>query len=286
MAGERIDDALSAIHTLEGRGLRAILDSLGEFVTDETGAGAATEDILAALDALGAQPVERQMSVKPTQLGLGLRGNGELVALQNGRSILKRAVDVDAHVCLDMEDSSHVDGTLEVFRALHADFGPRVSTVLQSYLYRSPADLQTLLALEPRPAVRIVKGAYAESSDVALHDKRSINEAFIDMTYRSLEAGAHVNVATHDEALIRRVEGFIRGGAIPPDRYEFQMLYGVRPALQEELAAAGHPVRVYVPFGADWYGYYSRRLAERPANLFFMIRSFIRDSGRKEYRHV
>ena len=175
-------------------------------------------------------------------------------------------------LCLDMESSAYVDATLTLFERLRREGRQEVSTVLQSYLQRTPEDLERLLALSPRPALRIVKGAYSEPAPVAYQDKAAVDAAFRELVYRTLEAGARVNVATHDERILGEVRAFVRGARLSPERYEFQLLYGVKPRLQAHLTERGEPVRVYVPFGEDWYGYFSRRLAERPANLAFVLR--------------
>jgi proline dehydrogenase len=171
-----------------------------------------------------------------------------------------------------MESSGYVDATLTLFERLRASGHHDVSTVLQSYLYRTPDDLERLLALSPVPALRIVKGAYNEPSEVAHQDKADVDRAYRDLVYRALEAGGKVNLGTHDERILGEVAAFVRGARLDGGRYEFQLLYGVKPNLQDRLVREGHPLRIYVPFGEDWYGYFSRRLAERPANLAFVLR--------------
>jgi proline dehydrogenase len=267
VAGETLDGALTALTRLEAKGMTGILDLLGEFVESEAGAEAMTREILATLDRLESLPVTRYMSVKPTQLGLGL---GLELAQDNARRILSRAREVNAQVCLDMENAPYVDGTLQLFSSLYREGFHNVSTVLQSYMRRSPDDLRFLLSHEPRPAVRIVKGAYRESAEVAYQDKPTVDAKYLELVQMGLSGGAKVGVATHDERLIRETLGFAQGmGAAD---YEFQLLYGVKPHLQERLVAQGHTVRIYIPYGEDWYGYFSRRLAERPANAMFVLR--------------
>jgi proline dehydrogenase len=270
VAGETLDDVLKAMRTLQGEGLSTILDLLGEFVATEAGAEAMTSEILRTLDTLAHESAERYMSVKPTQLGLGVSFE---LALHNARRVALRAREVDARVCLDMENVPYVDGTLNLFRTLYEEGHHHLSTVLQSYLYRSMGDLEALLTLEPKPALRLVKGAYRESETVAFQDKRQVDGNYREMLYRGLEAGAHIGVATHDESIIRETEAFVRGAKAK--HYEFQLLYGVKPALQRALVARGHKVRIYIPYGEDWYGYFSRRLAERPANLAFVLRGLL-----------
>lgn len=269
VAGERLPEVLAAVRTLREDGLESILDLLGEFVDTEAGAAAMTDEILGTLEALRAEPGERYMSVKPTQLGLGV---DDELGLENARRVADKAAEVGARLCLDMENVPYVDGTLKLFRALHSEGYHHVSTVLQSYLYRTTDDLNALLELSPKPTLRLVKGAYRESAEVAFQDKAKVDQNYRELLYRGLEAGATIGVATHDESIVREAEAFVRGAGLGGDRYEFQFLYGVKPALQRNLVERGHKVRVYIPYGEDWYGYFSRRLAERPANLMFVVR--------------
>lgn len=175
-------------------------------------------------------------------------------------------------MCLDMESSNYVDGTLELFRALRSRGHDHVATVLQSYLHRTPDDLGALLELDPKPRLRVVKGAYNEPAEVALRSKEEVDDAFVQMVARCVAAGAHVDIATHDERLLTRALAHVDAAGLKEDAYGVQMLFGVKPGLQDRLTAAGRPVRLYVPLGEDWYGYYSRRLAERPANLAVVVR--------------
>jgi len=269
VAGEDLPQALEAIRALERQGFGGILDLLGEFVETREGANAITEEILATLDRLSVEPLDKYMSVKPTQLGLAV---GAELALQNARRVARRAQEVGAHICLDMENSPYVDGTLDLYRALWSEGFTNVSTVLQSYLRRSMDDLKALLAFNPALTVRIVKGAYREGPQVAFPNKADVDANYRAMVGLVLDSQAHVNVASHDEAIIREVEATVRERGLGPDRYEFQLLYGVRLSLQRALRDRGHTVRIYVPYGEDWYGYFTRRLAERPANLLFVVR--------------
>ncbi len=272
VAGEELPEVLVAARTLRKDGLESILDLLGEFVDTEAGAAAMTSEILTTLEAVQQEPGERYMSVKPTQLGLGV--DFEL-GLHNARQVAQKAREVGAQLCLDMENAPYVDGTLKLFRALAEEGHNHVGTVLQSYLYRTMDDLNALLELSPKPTVRIVKGAYRESEKVAFQDKAEVDRNFRELVYRGLEAGATVGVATHDESIVRETEAYVRGAGLGAERYEFQFLYGVKPALQRKLVSRGHKVRIYIPYGEDWYGYFSRRLAERPANLLFVMRGLV-----------
>lgn len=268
VAGADLTEALPAVERLQASGKRVILDLLGEYATDPAVAREITDHIVRTLGALSVLTPIPTLSVKPTQLGLGI--DGEL-AYELGAAVLDAARAAGTSVCLDMENSVYVERTLDLFERLHRSGRSNVATVLQSYLHRAPDDLERLLALGPTLELRIVKGAYREAPEVAHQDKSVVDAAFADLVYRGLEGGARIGIATHDERLIETIGAFVRGAGIGPDRYEFQLLYGVRPGLQDGLAQR-HPVRVYVPFGRDWYGYFSRRLAERPANLAFVLR--------------
>lgn len=272
VAGETVEQAVAVAGELEDSGMLVILDLLGEFVASEAGANEMTREIIAGVGVLAASTRAPAMSIKPTQLGLGIDYD---LALHNARAIAEHARAAGAEICLDMEDHPHVDGTLELFRALHAQGFVNVSTVLQSYLKRSEADLEELLSLDPRPTLRIVKGAYNEPAEVAFQQASKVGSQFRTMVYRLLEGGGKANIATHDERILREVAAFLRGSGLGQANYEFQLLHGVRPRLQRTLRDADHPVRIYVPYGSDWYGYFSRRLAERPANLGLVLRGLM-----------
>jgi proline dehydrogenase len=272
VAGESLGEALAKTRDLEAGGMRVILDLLGEFVADPGGVEAMVREIESGLSSLAGVSTAPAMSVKPTQLGLGI--DFEL-ALSNARRIARCAESVGAEVCLDMENHPFVDGTLSLYRALRQEGFVNVSTVLQSYLRRSEADLESLLRLGAGPTLRIVKGAYREPAEVAFQDKRRVDDQFLRMVRRLVEGGGRANVATHDERLIRELAPRLAGDDSEAVGHEFQFLYGVKPALQRSLLREGHRVRIYVPYGSDWYGYFSRRLAERPANLLFVARGLI-----------
>jgi proline dehydrogenase len=207
VAGEDLEQALQAIRDLERQGLYGILDLLGEFIDTEAGANAITDEIVATLDRLHSEPLDKYMSVKPTQLGLGL---GLELALRNARRVARRAQEIGAHVCLDMENVPYVDGTLALYRALHEEGYGNVSTVLQSYLYRSMADLKALIAFNPALTVRIVKGAYREGPEDAYQKKADVDANYRAMVRYGLDHGATVNVASHDETIIGEVESYVR----------------------------------------------------------------------------
>ncbi len=266
VAGEGLEDAVRVVRELEDAGHRAILDLLGEFVDTPEGVEDMVNQILITLDRLGTEEFERHMSMKPTQLGLGI---SQALADGNARAIAERAQKVGAHVCLDMENHPYVDGTLELYHSLRSRGLTNVSTVLQSYLHRTPDDLRSL---GNGATVRLVKGAYNEPSSVAIQDRSRIEEALIGLIEQAFGMDMHVNIATHDEKLLARSAEIISANGVDRGRYEFQLLYGIKPRLQARLLEDGHVVRIYVPYGHDWYGYYSRRLAERPANLGLVVR--------------
>ncbi len=271
VAGETLPEAIAAVRRLEADGILGILDLLGEMVADATAAQAFTERILEIFPALAEASLSGYVSIKLSQIGQDLPGpGGEPLALSNARRILQKARETSAFVCIDMEDCPRVERTLEQFRQLHAEFGEQVGLVLQSYLRRSEDDQRALLPLHP--TLRIVKGAYSESPEVAYPEKWKVDAAYLRMVYRQLAAGLPVAVATHDPRILRSVLDYAQRNAVPRELLEFQMLYGVRSDLQRQLAAQGQRVRAYIPFGPDWYAYFSRRIAERPANVAFVLR--------------
>lgn len=272
VAGETLDDGLRVARELAGRDRHAILDLLGEFVDDEAAASTMADGVADAIRGLADVPGPRVLSIKPTQLGLGI---GTEVALRHMRALAREAADAGVRICMDMEDHPHVDATLRILGTLHDEGHHHVSTVLQSYLRRTPDDLDALLARDPVPELRLVKGAYREPASVAYPDKADVDRAYRELLATMLAGGGRVNVATHDEALIRYAQERRAALGLPEDRVTFQLLYGVAPRLQDQLVAEGESVGVYLPFGADWYGYFTRRLAERPANLAFVVRGLV-----------
>jgi proline dehydrogenase len=266
VAGERLADALAAIDRLAAAGLTVTLDHLGEDVTGPAAARESRDAYLRALDAVGAAGLGRtvEVSVKLSAFGQALPGGHDL-ALANVEPVAAAATDAGTTVTLDMEESSTVDSTLAVLAALRVRH-PGTGIVLQSYLHRTPDDLRALC--EPGSRVRLVKGAYREPPSAALQDKRDVDRAF-EQCLRILMAGdGYPMVGSHDPRMITAALAMAGGKA-----FEFQMLYGMRPAEQHRLVADGRRVRVYLPYGTDWYGYFMRRLAERPANLLFFARA-------------
>ncbi len=269
VAGESLDEAVAALTQLKAAGYHGVLDLLGEFVDTPAGVDDMVNQILLTLDRMAAEDVDRYMSMKPTQLGLGVSPQ---LALGNAGAIAVRAAKSGARVCLDMENHPYTQATLDMFRTLYSQGHDNVSTVIQSYLHRSISDMHALAQDFPGAEIRLVKGAYREPATVAYQDPATIAEKFLELLDIALEAGMRPNLATHDEKLIEASLQRIRAHGTGTDGYEFQLLYGIKPKLQASLKEAGHAVRIYVPYGRDWYGYYSRRLAERPANLFMVLR--------------
>jgi proline dehydrogenase len=271
VAGETLDECVAVLRSLNDAGLHANTTLLGEATRDETGAETVTAAYEEILDRLVAEGLLANVALKLTHLGLEL---GEEIAYRNVERLVARAERLGTFVRIDMEQSGFVDATLRTYERLRAAGHAAVGTVLQSYLYRTEADLERLLPLQP--SLRIVKGAYLEPPEIAYPQKADVDAAYIRLVERGLRAGASIAVATQDEAIIEHVKAFAERAGIGRDRFEFQMLYGVRGALQRSLVAQGYKVLVATPFGPDWYPYLMRRLAERPANLGFFLRNAVR----------
>jgi proline dehydrogenase len=259
------------VRALHARGLHFTLDLLGESVADAAQARAACGAYLDLLDRLQAAGLPGNISIKLTMLGLDI---AEDLAAEHLDQILARAAAHAAFVRVDMEGADYTERTLRLFRPAHERRPATVGIVLQSYLYRTDRDLQEMIERGAR--VRIVKGAYNEPPAVAYPHKSDVDAAFQRHIECLLDAGTYPAIATHDEAIVRMTTGYATRMGIDRSRYELQMLYGVRRDLQESLAAAGYNMRVYVPFGTSWYPYFMRRLAERPANVVFILRNLLR----------
>jgi proline dehydrogenase len=273
VAGETVDSAVAAAVVLRDRGITASIDVLGESVTEAAAAEAACAEYLVLLDRMAAAGVEVNASVKLTQMGLDL---DPALCERNMRRILERARALGGFVRLDMESSEYTQRTLDFFaQRLAPDFGSCAGVVIQSALRRSTGDIETLIAARTR--VRLCKGAYLEPATVAFSEKNEVDAHYVRLLEQLLLRGTYPGIATHDEKIIAYAETFARANGIGPERFEFQMLYGVRRDLQTSLHARGWRVRVYVPFGTQWYPYLMRRLAERPANITFILGSVIRE---------
>ncbi len=270
VAGETIQDAIRAAREANLHGITATMDLLGENTLVREDASRTTDEIVGMLDTLAAEKVGCNVSIKLTQLGLSLDTD---FCRQNLVRIVRRAAELDGFIRVDMEDSSFTQRTLDVVLQVHGE-SPNVGTVIQSYLYRSEKDVRMLI--ENRVGIRLCKGAYLEPASVAFRKKRDTDASYIKLMKLMLESGLYHGIATHDEAMIAATRQFARERNLPRDGFEFQMLYGIRRDLQQQLAGEGYKVRVYIPYGKRWYPYYMRRLAERPANLFFILRNLVK----------
>lgn len=270
VAGEHLDDALVACHGLSNDGLALTLDLLGENVSTQIEVDAATETYTGILRRLHHENLEPNISVKLTMLGLDL---GDDVARGAMVAILEVAREVGGFVRIDMEGSAYTERTMQLFFELHDRFPAEVGIVIQTYLHRAEQDVRACIDRQAR--VRLVKGAYAEPASVAYRSRGEIDANYVRLMRLLLDQGAFPALATHDPALIRAAQEYVRRMTIPLDSFEFQMLYGVRKDEQMRLAREGYGMRVYVPFGTEWYAYFTRRIAERPSNAFFVLRQLV-----------
>lgn len=273
IAGETVDEAIAAARDVEAVGLAQTLDLLGESVATMAAADTATRAYLAVLDTIVAAGIGRNISLKLTQLGLTI---DRATCVDNLRRILDGAGAHDFFVRIDMENSPYTQVTLEIFETMWQQGYRNAGVVLQSYLPRSLADAKRMNELGAR--VRIVKGAYKEPKGVAYQDKAAVDAAYVEIMKLLLTGGQFPAIATHDPAMIAATRAFAAGHGIAQDRYEFQMLYGIRRDLQASLRQDGFGVRVYVPFGREWFPYFMRRLGERPANIGFVIRAIVNEN--------
>jgi proline dehydrogenase len=271
VAGETLDDAVPVLRRLNENGLLTNTTLLGEGVRDEAETRAVVAAYREVLDHIQAEGLQTNVAVKLTHLGLSI---DEELAQRNVGDLVEHASRVGNFIRIDMEESQHVDATLRIYRSLRESGNDNVGTVLQSYLFRSEDDLAALLPLAPN--LRIVKGAYLEPPEVAYPRKRDVDAAYVSLLETSLGGEGFTAVATHDERIIEHAISSARERGIPNDRFQFQMLYGVRSRLQLELVGRGFDVLVATPYGPEWYRYLMRRLAERPANLMFFARSLLR----------
>ncbi|MDP9471153.1 MAG: proline dehydrogenase family protein [Chloroflexota bacterium] len=270
VAGEDLETALEAVRRIAAQGMTATLDQLGENVATVQEAQAAVSSYVTILRRMAAAGLEPNISVKLTMLGLDL---GDDLARENMIPILEAAREVGGFVRIDMEGSAYTERTIAITETLHDRFPDQVGTVIQSYLKRSADDVERMI--DRRARVRLVKGAYAEPPTVAFQDHREVDAAYERLMRRLLDAGRYPAIATHDPALIRTAREHVARQGITSDRWEFQMLYGVRRDEQAALTSAGFRMRVYVPYGTQWYPYFTRRIAERPANAIFVLRQLV-----------
>ncbi len=270
VAGETLDDALIAVHQANEQKMLGTLDLLGENTLKQEDANRACQDVMNALSKIQAKRVDCNFSVKLTQLGLGLNQD---FALRNLMQIASHAKDLGNFIRIDMEDSPYTQSTLDIAVQAHRQLG-NVGTVIQSYLYRSEQD--TIRMIKENIPIRLVKGAYLEPEEIAFRKKRDTDANFVKLMKMLLTSETYNAIATHDEAIISATMEFALSEKIPKDHFEFQMLYGIRRRLQLRLVEEGYNVRIYIPYGHRWYGYFMRRLAERPANLAFIARNLFR----------
>ncbi|MEK4146010.1 proline dehydrogenase [Robertmurraya sp. FSL W8-0741] len=268
VAGVTIDHAIQTVKELNDKGILCTLDHLGEFVNSTEEALQATEYNVRTLEAIGKAGVNSHLSVKMTQLGLDIDRE---FCVKNMCQILDAAKRTNNFVRIDMEDYAHCQITLDILRELREVYGfDNVGTVIQAYLYRAHNDVKDLKGI----SLRLVKGAYKEEPAVAYQDKKEIDENYMKIIKEHLQSGSYTAIASHDHRIIAKVKKFAEDNDIPRTQFEFQMLYGFREELQESLMKEGYKMRVYVPFGDDWFGYFMRRLAERPQNVGFALRGF------------
>ncbi len=270
VAGETLEEAIEATHALNQRGIQVALDLLGENVTDAQEAQAATHDYIQALHLIRKANVDANISVKLTALGLDISHD---LCCENLCTLLDCARDLNIFICVDMEGSLYTERTVDITLHMHERYD-MVGTVMQSYLYRSHKDTEQLIAQGVR--IRLVKGAYREPENVAYQEKYDVDKSYLRLTEMLLARGNFPAIASHDEHIIAAACKYARDHGISKSSFEFQMLYGIRRDLQEKLVKQGYNMRVYVPYGSQWYPYLMRRMAERPANLMFFMSNILR----------
>ncbi|HUO35430.1 MAG TPA: proline dehydrogenase family protein [Candidatus Acidoferrum sp.] len=275
VAGESLNEAVAAARSLNRAGYLVSLDLLGENVADESGARRAADGYLAIFDRISREQLDANVSLKLTQLGLDLSENLCRKLLEK---IVAHAAGLSNFVRVDMEGSAYTQRTVDIIKSVRARY-PAVGTVMQAYLHRTEQDVRDLLAAGCR--IRLCKGAYMEPPEVAFPSKSDVDANYVKLMQLLLPSGVYHGIATHDPAMIQATKDFVRREKIPADRFEFQMLYGIRPDLQRRLIREGFRLRIYVPFGSDWFPYFMRRLAERPANLAFFLRNLLPRSSQE-----
>jgi proline dehydrogenase len=274
VAGEELSDAVRVVRSLNERGCRATVDVLGEYVKDEKEAASNAAAYVALLDAIAAEGLDSNVSIKLTAFGLDLSTD---LALRNARTVVEHARKHRNFVRIDMENSPYTEPTIEILETLWRQGHRQLGTVIQSYMKRAEADIRRLNALGTR--VRLVKGAYKEPKEVAYQKKSEVDAAFVELMGLLLDEGTYPAIATHDPDMIDATKAYARSKNYANDRFEFQMLFGIRRDLQTALVKEGYKVRVYVPFGKQWYPYFMRRLGERPANVAFVVKGLLSDRG-------
>ncbi len=282
VAGETLEEAVTASQELCAQGRRVSLNHLGENVTTETAAREVCAGYIRMLDEMHAKNLAGNISIKLTQLGLDI---SKEFCRTLAREIAARASALGLTIEMDMEGSVYTDATLDIYESVQRDWG-NLGLAIQAYLHRSENDLLRLAPLKPK--IRLVKGAYREPKNIAVQSKKDVDASYKHLTTLLLESAAQgacfPAIASHDPFMVAHAQAEAARLKLPPDRYEFQMIYGIRRDLQNEVFAAGHGLQVYVPFGTDWCPYFMRRLSERPANCWFVLRSLIAESGASSNR--
>ena len=271
IAGETIEQAKEVVKRLNDKGFSVTLDILGESVTNKEQAEKARDSYIELLSNINTVGLNSNVSLKHTQMGLDINDS---YCYENVVKIVKTAVEYKNFVRIDMEGSRYTQRTIDIFKKIHGVYPENIGMVIQSYLYRSKKDI--IHAIENRHRIRLCKGAYKEPPDIAFPDKRDVNKNYEEMAKELLLKGNYPAIATHDERLINIAESFAKENNIPKDRFEFQMLYGIRRDLQERLIDEGYRVRIYVPYGTYWMPYTIRRIRERKENLWFVLRNIFR----------
>jgi len=274
IAGESAAEAIEAAKAIQAKGMLLTLDQLGESITTLAEAEAATKVYLALVEAIRAAGIDRNISVKPTQLGLDI---DQAICVDNITRILELARQHDFFVRIDMENTPYIQKTLDMFTSVWTSGYRNTGVVLQSAVFRSEDDARAVSKMGAR--VRLVKGAYKEPAAVAHQAKADVDAAFVRIMKVLLAEGTYPAIATHDPKMIDATKAFAAEKGIPKEAYEFQMLYGIRRDLQAQLVADGYRMRVYVPFGKQWFPYFMRRLGERPANVGFVLKGILSDRG-------
>ncbi|KAA0563266.1 proline dehydrogenase family protein [Rossellomorea aquimaris] len=270
VAGSSILQAVEVIRDLNSQNLVVTIDYLGEFVDNEREANEMALECVEAVRAIGRENLKSQLSLKMTSMGLDI---SEEVVMKNMRLILDEATRQNVFVTIDMEDYSRCGKTIDIFKRLKSEYD-NIGTVIQAYLYRTEKDMDDLNAYSPN--LRLVKGAYKESPEVAFPEKKDVDDNFKKIIKTHLLNGNYTAIATHDDEMIDYTKRLVEEYNIPRDQFEFQMLFGIRVERQHELVKEGYKMRVYVPYGTDWYGYFMRRLAERPANVAFVLKGVMK----------
>jgi proline dehydrogenase len=270
VAGSSILQAVEVIRDLNSQNLVVTIDYLGEFVDNEREANEMALECVEAVRAIGRENLKSQLSLKMTSMGLDI---SEEVVMKNMRLILDEATRQNVFVTIDMEDYSRCGKTIDIFKRLKSEYD-NIGTVIQAYLYRTEKDMDDLNAYSPN--LRLVKGAYKESPEVAFPEKKDVDDNFKRIIKTHLLNGNYTAIATHDDEMIEYTKRLVEEYNIPRDQFEFQMLFGIRVERQHELVKEGYKMRVYVPYGTDWYGYFMRRLAERPANVAFVLKGVMK----------